>query len=107
MKLEEAIKELKNIWKETSFENSQRRIAIETVLQALKDKDKEIEKSNKIGFEEGRRSLKLEARYNNLKEDSIPKKKIEDKKKQIDYRTANGEERYYQKAILQELLEEK
>ena len=38
--------------------------------------------------------------------DSIPKKKIEDKLKQIDYRTANGEERYYQKAILQELLEE-
>ena len=38
-------------------------------------------------------------------EDSIPKKKIEDKMKQIDYRTANGEERYYQKAILQEILE--
>ena len=40
-------------------------------------------------------------------ENSISTKKIEDKMKQIDYRTANGEERYYQKAILQELLEEK
>ena len=41
-----------------------------------------------------------------LQENSIATKKIEDKIKQIDYRTANGEERYYQKAILQELLEE-
>ena len=54
MKLEEAVKELKNIWKETDFENSKRRIAIETVL-------KKLEK---------------------LQKETIPKKKIEDKIKE-------------------------
>ena len=90
MKLEEAVKELKNIWKETDFENSKRRIAIETVL-------KKLEK---------------------LQKETIPKKKIEDKiKEYFEYDrkhktyTKDGRENftieYYKAKTLQELLEEK
>ena len=41
-----------------------------------------------------------------IKYDSIPKKKIEDRLKQLDYRTANKLELSYKKEVLQELLEE-
>lgn len=60
--LEEAIKELKNIWKETDFENSKRRVAIETVLKAL-ERYKRLAEMN----------LKNSEEFKN----SIPKKKIE------------------------------
>lgn len=73
MELEEAIKELKNIWKETNFKNSKRRIAIGTVLRALEEyKEKELDYSTVYmnGFYDGQDRIK---------------KKIENKaKKQIE-----------------------
>ena len=62
MELEEAIKELRVIFKETDFEDSKRRIAIEIVLQRLEN----LEEAFQIVMQR--------------LENSIPKKKIEEER---------------------------
>ena len=67
MELNEAIKELKNIWKETDFKNSKRRIAIEKVLQTLEDLEKQINKIREEFLQYDWKNSNSEQVHNQLK----------------------------------------
>ena len=116
MELEEAIKILREIYTSKGIDGNNgtiikiRKEAIETVLQELEYKDNKINKLDKIGMREGRRCISLEAKYNNLKENSIPKKKIEDKLNELLNKLASaGSDGFYDEVrdIKEDLLEEK
>ena len=115
MELEEAIEICKrrtNILKLKYAITNEDLEAIETVLQALENKNKEIDKLNKIGFKYSKKCGQLDCRYNKLQESSIPKKVIEDTIKELereekDCKTSILKMQYLCKInILQEILKE-